>query len=600
MSNQTRLTEAQRRLVEAPVDSRLLVTAPAGSGKTLSLIHRLAYLIDEEELEPSELLVLSFSRAAVREIRNRLTTLGSAAAHVEVRTFDSYATWLLSETAAEGPWQHQGYEQRIRTATRMIKEDPSTAELVSETRHLVVDEVQDLVGDRAELVNALLDADIEGFTLLGDPAQGIYGFQLADPRDRLAGAARLYSQVKERFIDDLEEVSLQGNFRAREPEARVALDFGAALGDVDAPFNDIQRRLRTLLLSGDSLGNLDQAAPVLSRMTAPTALVCRTNGDVLLISRRLHELGIPHRVQRTAQDKVIPSWASTLFRELGTKQPTKDAVLKVLGEAGLDPHEVWAVLRRMDRSHRGETLDLTTVRKRLILGDLPDEFVGRPRENLVVSTIHRVKGLEFDQVVLVDPGDAPDDDLVEQAERARLMYVAMTRPRDLLIQMKPISGLSKGYLKSDKSGRWAELGFKAGACLGVEVRPDDVNAAEPAGVTGFVEDPLEIQRYLAAAVRNGDTVSLVRADQADPDDLPRYIVVHDDRRIGVTTDAFATAMQTLLPGRNRRLPLAIVDLRIDEVGSVIGREVAGINTGLGWSGVWLRPRIMGLGRFIWA
>ncbi|WP_433418745.1 UvrD-helicase domain-containing protein [Microtetraspora malaysiensis] len=599
MTDQVQLTEQQRQLVEEPATAHLLVTAPAGTGKTLSLIRRLAYLIDEEDLEPSELLVLSFSRAAVREVRNRLGKFGTTAAQVEVRTFDSYATWLLSEVTPDGPWQRQGFDQRIREATRLIKEDPDAAELTSEIRHLIVDEVQDLVGDRAELVKALLGNALEGFTLLGDPAQGIYGFQLDDPKERLAGAARLYEEVRSRFRDDLVEISLAGNFRAREPEAKVALAFGDALGAVDAPFADVQRGLRTALLAGDSLGTLDQAAPVLSRMTTSTALLCRANDEVLLVSRRLHELGVHHRLQRSAQDKVIPSWMSALYRELDSKQPAKEVVLEVLGEAGAEPEETWELLQRMSRNRRSETLDLTAVRKQLVRGDFPDEPTLQSAEQIVVSTIHRVKGLEFDQVVVVDPGDAPDDDPIEQAERARLMYVAMTRPRDLLIHVKPIGKLTAGYLRKQSDGRWAELGFKAGRHLGMEIRPDDVNAEEPAGTTGFHDDPRTIQKYLALTVRSGDAVTLVQIPRSPSDEAPRYVVKHADHGIGVTSESFARALKALLPGHDRRLPSSIKDLRVDSVETVIGREAAGLNASLGWSGVWLRPRITGLGRFEW-
>lgn len=600
MTDDVQLTEEQRRLVEGSATARLLVTASAGTGKTFSLIRRLAYLIDEEELEPSELLVLSFSRAAVREVRNRLVKFGTAAAQVEVRTFDSYATWLLSEVRPDGPWQRHGFDRRIREATRLIKEDPDATELIGEIRHLVVDEVQDLVGDRAELVKALLGTDLEGFTLLGDPAQGIYGFQLDDPQERLAGAARLYEEVRNRFRDDLVEISLAGNFRAREPEAEAALTFGDALGAVNAPFADVQRGLRTVLLAGDSLGTLDQAAPVLSRMTTPTALLCRANDEVLLVSRRLHGLGVHHRLQRSAEDRVIPSWVGALYREFDSKQPSKKIVLEVLGKAGAEPEEAWELLQRMDRNRRSETLDLTTVRKRLVRGDFPDELTQQSAEQIVVSTIHRVKGFEFDQVVVVDPGDAPDDDPIEQAERARLMYVAMTRPRDLLIHVKSIGKLTAGFLRKQGDGRWAELGFKAGLRLGMEIRPEDVNAEEPAGTVGFHDDPTVIQKYLALAVRSGDAVTLVQVLRSSADEAPRYVVEHAGHGIGVTTESFAKALKALLPGRDRRLPSSIKDLRVDGVETVVGREAAGLNAGLGWSGMWLRPRIMGLGRFDWA
>ncbi|WP_412515874.1 UvrD-helicase domain-containing protein [Actinomadura madurae] len=600
MSTDVQLTEEQRQVVEEPAEARLLVTAPAGSGKTLSLIHRLAFLIEEEELEPSEILVLSFSRAAVSEVRKRLAVFGSAVGHVDVRTFDAYATWLLSEVEPDGSWQRLGFGPRIREATRLIKEDPNVGELVEEIHHLVVDEVQDLVGERAELVLALLETGIEGFTLLGDPAQGIYGFQLDDPQERLEGAARLYAEVRERFKDELDEVALERNFRARESEARAAIAYGESLGAVDAPFDEIQRSLRTTLMAGDSLGTIDQAAPVLARMAGTTAMLCRSNDEVLLISRRLHDLGVPHRLQRSAQDRAIPSWVGSLFRELDSKQPQKTEVLDVLGRAGVDPEVSWELLRRIDRGRRDETLDLPAIRKRLIRGGLPDELGQQWSDGLVISTVHRVKGLEFDQVIVVDPGDAPENDPIEQAERARLLYVAMTRPRDLLIHVKAIAKLTAGRLQRQRDGRWAELGFKAGRVFGIEVLPEDVNRDEPAGTVGFQEDPLKIQHYLATSVREGDPITLVRLPVASTEDSPAYLVEHDGHRAGVTTESFARALRALLPGRDRRLPPRIKELRVDNVETVIGREAAGLNAGLGWSGIWLRPRIVGLGRFDWA
>lgn len=380
--------------------------------------------------------------------------------------------------------------------------------------------------------------------------------------------------------------------------ARVALPYGSALGVADADFSSIQRELRTKFLSGDSLGTLEQAVPVLSRLATPTALLCRANDEVLLISRQLHALGIPHRLQRAAQDRVVPSWVGALFRELDTKQPTKASVQEVLRRHGADPEGAWDLVQRMNSDRRGDVLDLTAVRGHLIRGDIPDELTQHHLEMLVISTVHRVKGLEFDQVILVDPGDAPDDDPIEQAERARLMYVAMTRPRDLLIHMKPIGKLSKGYLKKQSDGRWAELGFKAGHRLGMEIRIDDINVEEPAGTLGFQGDPGKIQHYLAARVRRGDVVSLIRTAASASEEPPRYVIEHEGQGIGVTTDAFSRALRVLLPGRGR-LPSAVRDIRVDCVETVVGREAAGVNAGLGWSGVWLCPRIIGLGRFDW-
>ncbi|MBX9387563.1 UvrD-helicase domain-containing protein [Streptomonospora nanhaiensis] len=595
MTEEKRLTDAQRRLVQAPADARTLVTAGPGAGKTFCLIHRITHLLEEEGLDPADVLVLSFSRAAVREIRDRAAE-GGAATDVDVRTFDSYATWLLSEVRPEGSWQQRSFDERIREATALLVDDPDAAELVADVRHLIVDEVQDLVGDRAELVKALMGHDVEGFTLLGDPAQGIYGFQLKTAAERVRGSAALYEWIRNRFTDDLVEIHLSENFRAREPEARVALAYGSALGAVDADLHGLHNDLRTALLGGDTLGTLTDAAPVLARFRTPTAVLCRTNGQALLVSQELRAHGVRHTLRRSAQDRVLPAWVAGLFREPDSKSLRRAEVDDLLLSAGVaDVDRVWALLKRMDTDRRGESLNLVAVRGRLARGEVPDELTAQPVAPVVVSTVHRAKGLEFDQVVVVDPGAPRGDGSVEDAEYARVLYVAMTRPRDLLIHVAPVEGPASGRLTRQRDGRWAVVGFKRGR-LGFEVRGDDVDADEPAGTLGFSDDPAELQRYMATRVGPDDEVELVRAPGGE--DRPGYLVRHRGRLIGAVSATFMRGLRTLVPGRGP-LPERIEGLHVEAVETVVGREASGANAGLGWSGVWLRPRIVGLGRLVW-
>ena len=53
-------------------DLRVLVLAGAGSGKTKTLLQRIQYLIDEKEVRPSEILGITFTRAAANEMIDRL------------------------------------------------------------------------------------------------------------------------------------------------------------------------------------------------------------------------------------------------------------------------------------------------------------------------------------------------------------------------------------------------------------------------------------------------------------------------------------------------------------------------------------------------
>lgn len=88
-----------QRLAAGQAGGPVLVIAGAGSGKTRTLVHRVAYLV-ERGVEPGRILLLTFTRKAAQEMLTRARELNPACARVEGGTFHSLCYRLLRAHAS--------------------------------------------------------------------------------------------------------------------------------------------------------------------------------------------------------------------------------------------------------------------------------------------------------------------------------------------------------------------------------------------------------------------------------------------------------------------------------------------------------------------
>jgi DNA helicase-2/ATP-dependent DNA helicase PcrA len=95
----TGLNEAQREAVlktEGPV----MILAGAGSGKTKTLVTRISYLLEEIHVSPFQVLALTFSNKAAREMRERISTMVEAdIGALQITTFHSFCARILRTEA---------------------------------------------------------------------------------------------------------------------------------------------------------------------------------------------------------------------------------------------------------------------------------------------------------------------------------------------------------------------------------------------------------------------------------------------------------------------------------------------------------------------
>ncbi|RSJ18788.1 ATP-dependent DNA helicase PcrA [Streptococcus intermedius] len=103
----TGMNDRQAEAVQT-TDGPLLIMAGAGSGKTRVLTHRIAYLIDEKLVNPWNILAITFTNKAAREMKERAFSLNQATEDCLIATFHSMCVRILRREA-----DHIGYNRNF-------------------------------------------------------------------------------------------------------------------------------------------------------------------------------------------------------------------------------------------------------------------------------------------------------------------------------------------------------------------------------------------------------------------------------------------------------------------------------------------------------
>ncbi len=119
------LNDAQRQAVSAPARS-MLILAGAGSGKTRVLVHRIAWLIKIEHISPHNILAVTFTNKAAKEMRGRVEDLLNISARsMWIGTFHGLAHRLLRQHSEEAKlpdtFQVIDSDDQLRLVKRLMK-----------------------------------------------------------------------------------------------------------------------------------------------------------------------------------------------------------------------------------------------------------------------------------------------------------------------------------------------------------------------------------------------------------------------------------------------------------------------------------------------
>ena len=584
------LDASQVSAVQVEPETRQIVIAGPGSGKTEVVAALLHHHATANGVDPvDELLVLSFSRAAVHAVTRRLRESESVTVAPAVRTLDSLAVEIL----ADGGREHEGltFDDRIAAATTMVGAEGWHA--LDELRHIVVDEVQDVVGLRADFLLALLRAlpSDAGFTLLGDPAQAIYDFQL----DRRSTTTSTDLMRRAADLGDVRHKELTEQYRAGTRETKQLIGTRALVLEGTQLAG---RKALSALAAVVLLGSIDDAVAYLPRWGGSTAFLTRTNGQALLVAEALWERGVSATVRRPAADRPIAPWVARAARAIG--QDSFDRSDFAVAAGLLLPQDeiasAWRAVRSVCRA-RGPRVEVRGLAAGLTGGrPVPGDLLAEQESSVVVSTVHRAKGLEFDNVVMVD---FMDDELLAgegaEAEEARRMYVAATRAR---ARVARATGPKVWNLRREQStGRWYLRGRERWQTFGFELRGSDMERRRPPG-----SDAGTVQNHLAR-VCVGEPLRFCLDTRESTLDVPVYSAIHDGTVIGSTGADFGKSLTKRIgpAGLRRRgtLPWPVVSGAHVEALETVAHQPGYGADDLRRSGLWLGVRPAGMLRLSW-
>lgn len=422
------LSPTQLKIIKDDVSKYIVVAAGPGSGKTKVLVHKLASLLLMEDVKHEQLLMLTFSRAAATEFKKRLLKLiGNAANYIEIKTFHSYCFDLLGKVGSL-----EKSESILKRTIEKIRNGEVEINRITKTV-LVIDEAQDMDEDEYSLVSALMEENEEMRVIaVGDDDQNIYQFRGAD--------SKYLQQLIE--VNGAEKYELVENYRSKSNLVDFSNQFAAGITNrlKNTPIVSTQNNAGEINVVKYQYGNLlmPLLTDIIDTPLAGTACVLtKTNDEALKITGLLLKNGIPAKLIQTNDGFNLYNLAEVRYffdransgeqSHVITDEAWENA--KRTSAAMFKRSDNWAICENLVKD-----FEATNTKKKyrsdlevFIRESKLEDFYTRNGETIFVSTIHKAKGKEFDNVFLMleNLTTNADDD-------KRQLYVAITRAKQNL------------------------------------------------------------------------------------------------------------------------------------------------------------------------
>lgn len=426
------LSPAQLSIINDAVSKYIIVAAGPGSGKTKVLVHKLASLLLMEDVKHEQLLMLTFSRAATTEFKKRLLKLiGNAANFVEIKTFHSYCFDLLGKVGSI-----EKSDVILKKTVEKIRNKEVEPSRITKTV-VVIDEAQDMNEDEFNLVSELININEDLRVIaVGDDDQNIFEFRGSNSK-YLQQFVQINGAAKYELIE---------NYRSKNNLVSFSNQFAKNISHrlKGAPIIAKQTENGKITIVRYQSNNL--VTPLVNNvlntpLTGSTCVLTKTNEDALRISGMLLKNGVKAKLIQTNDgfnlyDLFEIRYLFSLLKTSDQFQVITDDNWTNAKRSLMEKFEKsdnWMICENIIKDFE-VTNNKTKYKSDLevfIRESKLDDFYTDGGDTIFVSTIHKAKGKEFDNVFLM-----LEDMPVLTDEIARRLYVAITRAkRNLTIHL---------------------------------------------------------------------------------------------------------------------------------------------------------------------
>ena len=426
------LSPTQLKIINDNESQYIVVAAGPGSGKTRVLVHKLASLLLTEDVKHEQLLMLTFSRAAATEFKKRLLELiGNDANHIEIKTFHSYCFDLLGTIGSI-----EKVNVILKKTIEKIKNREVDPSRITKTV-LVIDEAQDMNEDEFNLVSTLMEKNEEMRVIaVGDDDQNIYEF-------RGASSKYLKQFIKENKGTKYELVE---NYRSRNNLVEFTNGFLKSIRTRLKATPIIAKQTEDGKIKIVRYESKNLIIPVIddllkTKLTGTTCVLTKTNEEALQATGLLLKNGLRAKLIQSHDSVSLSDLAEVRFflGRLSLVNSTFNISDRGWNEAKKQLEYKFQKSTRLELVKNIIKEFEATNPKKKYQSDLEafisesklEDFFNESGETIFVSTIHKAKGKEFDNVFLMLERFTPKAEITR-----RQLYVAMTRAkRNLAIHL---------------------------------------------------------------------------------------------------------------------------------------------------------------------